>query len=149
DGATIRDFFPGRSSSIPCPSSPWPPVDRVHASGLCRNRKDDSRDPGITGRLEISLVHDAVLPRRQRRERVRGSASKVLRRQAGFRDVTYLRAAIAGQLSELPSSAEEEWTRPQENIAKQPCWSGRGVAAKIFTGPHHPVCAKSVASQLF
>src|SRR5262249_9732845 len=39
---------------------------------------------------------------------------------------------------EFPSSAEEGWTRPLENIAKQPCWSGRGGGAKEFTAQTPP-----------
>src|SRR4030095_15714018 len=44
--------------------------------------------------------------------------------------------------AKLPSSAEEGWPRPQENIAKIPSWCGRGGVGQEFPGQHHPVCAR-------
>ena len=54
---------------------------------------------------------------------------------------------------QLPSSAEEGWTRHQENIAKLPLKGADGVVLVkqicSVVDQHHPVCADKVASRLF
>src|SRR5690242_13786982 len=51
----------------------------------------------------------------------------------------------------FPLLFEEGWTRPQQNIAKPPLWSGRVVSKfqqNLMVFSHHPVCASKVASRL-
>src|SRR5688500_2453600 len=49
---------------------------------------------------------------------------------------------------QLPSSAEEGWTRHQEIIAKPPLWSGRGGAGQEILASTTPSARSKVASQL-
>src|SRR5215831_13655202 len=44
----------------------------------------------------------------------------------------------------FPLLFEEGWTRPQQNIAQPPLWSGRGgdpIPPNFVEVEHHPVCA--------